>query len=216
MKFSALFVVSTLLINLDGLCSQEQGHQPKCPTVETAPNFDFDAYSKAPWYVHQQMPISYLPIEQFYCVKAEYSNRYPKWWQFQYTVNVYNEGSDESGQITGGELCAYDKGADPAKLAVSPCFLPLIFAGDYWVIAYNESENLDEEYALISGGQPRKYTPEGCRTGTGYFSSGLWIFTRNRERNDDIINTVRDIATENFYDLSVLRDVDQTNCPDDT
>ena len=36
--------------------------------------------------------------------------------------------------------------------------------------------------------------------------------TRSQTRDDDLIKKVRDIATEKGLDVSVLNDVDQTNC----
>ena len=130
-----------------------------------------------------------------------------------YTVDVYNSASTENGAVVEGALCAYqtgDSGTDLSKLAVAPCFLPKIFSGPYWVVAYDETEG----YALISGGQPTNEFPDGCRTGTGLNNSGLWIFSRSRERDEDLINTVRGIASDAGFDISVLNDVDQSNCDD--
>merc|ERR1711982_298248 len=106
---------------------------------------------------------------------------------------------------------------------VAPCFLPTIFSGPYWIVAYDESEG----YALVSGGQPNvKGEDGGCSTGTGVNYSGLWIFTRSQERDEELVLRVRGIAEEAGFDTSVLNDVDQTNCaeykghtvtsPDDT
>ena len=96
-----------------------------------------------------------------------------------------------------------------SKLKVAPCFLPKIFSGDYWVVAYDEGEG----YALVSGGQPTKQGQNGlCTTGTGTNGSGLWIFTRKQERDEALVTKVRSIATDKGFDISVLNDVDQTNC----
>ena len=78
-------------------------------------------------------------------------------------------------------------------------------------MAYDE----DEGYALVSGGQPTEHAPdggEGCSTGTGTNGAGLWIFSRRRERDEQLVQKVRNIAREQGFDLSVLNDVDQTNC----
>merc|ERR1712232_1544179 len=45
-----------------------------------------------------------------------------------------------------------------------------------------------------------------------YDESGLWIFLRSQERNETLIDKVRDIATSQKIDVSILLDVDQTNC----
>jgi hypothetical protein len=52
----------------------------------------------------------------------------------------------------------------------------------------------------------------GCTTGSGVNGAGLWIFTRARKRDDALIDEVRSIAADKGFDLSVLNDVDQTNC----
>jgi lipocalin len=190
----------------------------ECAIVEAVTDFDVEAYASAPWFVHQLAENSYSPVENNFCVTAEYEIKEHPSFLLGYTVTVNNAAENELGEWFGGELCAYQTEAeDVGKLAVAPCFLPKIFSGDYWVIAYEES---DEEagtdgYALISGGQPTIPAPEGeegCRTGDGTNQSGLWIFSRNPERSEDLIESVRAIAIEKGFDVSVLNDVDQTSC----
>jgi len=180
-----------------------------CKTVTTVEPFDIDMYASAPWYVQQLAEISYQPIENNYCVKAEYTIRdEPTFWG--YSVNVNNQAQDENGQEFGGGLCAYQSDDTPSKLAVAPCFLPKVFAGPYWIVAYNETEG----YALISGGQPTIQSANStlCTSGTGINNSGLWIFTRTQQRDQALVDKVRDIAEDAGFDLSVLNDVDQTLC----
>merc|ERR1712194_188677 len=70
-----------------------------------------------------------------------------------------------------------------------------------------------EGYALVVGGQPTQETNDGlCIPVEGANESGLWIFLRSQERNESLINKVRDIATSQKIDVSILLDVDQTNC----
>merc|ERR1712146_770808 len=101
---------------------------------------------------------------------------------------------------------------DDARLRVGLCALPRIngvTTGPYWIVAYDEVKG----YALVSGGQPTIPTSNGlCKTGSGVNNSGLWIFTREQQRNDDLVNEVRAIAKSKGFDLSVLKDVDQSNC----
>jgi lipocalin len=182
--------------------------QDECRAVDTVPNFNLTTYVSAPWYVQQQAENAYSPIERNYCVMAEYAIKdEPSFWG--YTVQVKNSAQNELGVKYGAELCAYQiEGQDVGKLAVAPCFLPKFASGDYWVIDYNE----DKGYALISGGQPTIKTENGCKTGDGTNNSGLWIFTRDQARNEEIVNEVRNIAKDNGFDISVLNDVDQTVC----
>merc|ERR1712086_374627 len=43
-------------------------------------------------------------------------------------------------------------------------------------------------------------------------NAGLWIFGRKQARNETQITLARNIATANGLDVSVLNDIDQTNC----
>jgi len=50
-----------------------------CPPVgfDSLPNFDLTAYVSAPWYIQQQIPLVYQPVNQLYCVRAVYKPRDP-------------------------------------------------------------------------------------------------------------------------------------------
>jgi len=185
----------------------------QCPTVTTQPNFDLDAFIARRWHVQQQMPVLYLPVSQNFCVFAEYS-RLAKPSLFGYTIQVHNYAQEASGTVhdSGTKICARSADPkDPAKLEVGPCFLPAIkgiTTGPYWVLAYDE----DEGYALISGGQPQIQGEGGCRTGSGVNGAGLWIFTRSQQRDEVLVQKVRGIAKGKGFDLSVLNDVNQSQC----
>lgn len=186
-------------------------HAQECKELTTVEDFDINAYASAKWYVQQQMEIVYLPKEENNCVTAEYTVKdKPTFWG--YTVGVYNSAQDADGDENGGDLCAIvDPDYDVAsKLAVAPCFFPpRWFAGPYWVVGYDEAEG----WALVSGGQPDKPTQDGlCATGRGWNDSGLWIFTRAQERDEELVNKVRAFAEDAGIDTSVLNDVDQSNC----
>jgi apolipoprotein D and lipocalin family protein len=179
---------------------------PACKTVTTVDNFDLDTYVSKPWYIHEQAVNTYSPLEQFYCVRAKYTVRdAANFWR--YSVNVDNYAQDANGNSFGGPLCAYPTRQAASKLAVAPCFLPRFLAGPYWIVAYNEAQG----YALISGGQPTIPTSNGlCKTGEGVNGAGLWIFSRSPIRNETLVSTVRDIATNAGYDTSVLLPVNHT------
>jgi len=166
------------------------------------------------WYIQQQMAVSYLPITKNRCVYADYKLKEKKnFWG--YDVDVRNHAEDvapphketDSGSFLNAKIVDKDAG----KLAVAPFFLPYALSGDYWILAYDEAQG----YALISGGAPKKSFEGGCRTGTGTNGSGLWIFTRQRIRDEALVQKVRGIAAEKGFDLSVLNDVDQTECNED-
>jgi len=178
-----------------------------CKKISTASNFSLDQYISGKWYIHQQMAVSYLPASQNFCVTAEYTKT--KSTLFGYTVSVHNHAEEKDGKIHDAKICAASDGSgDPAKLEVAPCFLPKFAAGPYWILEFNQEEG----YALVSGGQPTKQGTDGCRTGSGVNGSGLWIFLRTQQRDEAKINKVRALAKAQGFDLSVLNDVDQTNC----
>lgn len=177
--------------------------------MTTQAGFDVNVYASSKWYIHQQQSTQYLPAEQKFCVTADYSVKDEKTIT-GYTVGVTNYAEEQDGTVHSTDsLCAGPEDAnDPAKLQVAPCFLPSFAAGPYWVLAYDETEG----YALVSGGQPDVETADGCTNGSGVNGSGLWIFTRTRERDDALVAKVRDMAKAQGFDLSVLADVDQTKC----
>ena len=187
-----------------------------CPALETAPDFDLDGYVSAPWYVQEQAETNYLPPEQNYCVTASYARMERSWWG--YTVEVRNRSQDSRGREYGGTLAAaqVDPGKFPAMLEVAPRFLPRFLAGPYWVLAYREADASTgtKGYALVSGGQPTERHEGGCRTRTtGFFrgfSGGLWIFTREAERDEALVAEVRALARDEFgLDVSILNEVRQ-------
>jgi len=196
--------ILTLLIYVGGSTAETE-----CAPVKTVPDFNLSEYIQARWYVHQLAPTKYVPIEKNFCAHADYSLRESPTIPWGYTVKVMNYVEDKEGNPYGGELCAYEADSkDKAKLGVAPCWLPTFSSGPYWVLAYDEKEG----YALISGGQPTVSTENGCRASDEGFETGLWIFLRTRKRNDSKIEKVREIAKGMGLDVSVLNDVDQTNC----
>jgi len=129
-----------------------------------------------------------------------------------YDIQVRNHAEDVVAPYTvldsGDSICANIVDAASGKLEVAPCFLPTTEAGPYWVIDFNH----DKGYALISGGAPKESADGGCRTGTGVNDAGLWIFTRQQNRDEALLQKVRLIAQDKGFDLSVLNDVDNSDC----
>jgi len=183
-----------------------------CPPADLTvqENFDLDSYTSAPWWIQEQMAVSYLPVDLNYCVHADYekgTGRFAKFLGWTITVNNFSknkDGKDNDGKF----ICA--KQVDGAKLEVAPCFLPpWLAAGPYWVLEYNQ----DQGYALVSGGAPTKDGADGkCKTGSGINNSGLWIFTRKRARDETLITTLKQKLSDKGFDVSVLNSVDNTNC----
>mmetsp|Transcript_68503 Transcript_68503/g.112553 ORF Transcript_68503/g.112553 Transcript_68503/m.112553 type:complete len:371 (-) Transcript_68503:154-1266(-) len=185
----------------------------QCPPAgfDTVQDFDLEKFIEKRWYIQQQMAVNYLPASQNRCVYAEYQLREKSFWG--YDVSVHNHAEEVAAphkvHDSGKTLCAKVVDKARGKLEVAPCFLPTLAAGPYWVLDYSEGP---EGYALISGGAPKESGEAGCRTGTGTNGAGLWIFTRQQKRDEALVQKVRGIAKSKGFDLSVLNDVDQSEC----
>ena len=196
---------------------QQQGEgEETCPPArfKTKEDISLQEYASKKWYVHEQAETTYLPLSRNYCVTAEYKLLDKPTPFFGYTIEVTNQAQDEARQGTfGGTIYAAETNeSDPSKLEVAPGFLPRFLAGPYWIVDYNETEG----YALVIGGPPQvKNKDTGkCRTNNRWITSsgGLWIFTRDSERDDALIEKVKSIASDLELDTSVLNEVDHSNC----
>jgi len=164
------------------------------------------------WYVQEQEETTYLPVENNYCVTAEYTiYDEPTFWG--YTIKVDNQARDVNGNLQSAILGADPKGdITTAELVVAPDFLPTFLGGPYWVVAYDEAEG----YALVSNGAPTVPTENGlCVTSSPFSGGGLWIFTRRWQQDQetaDLVEEVRGMAEDLGFDTSRLNSVDQTVC----
>mmetsp|Transcript_7786 Transcript_7786/g.9368 ORF Transcript_7786/g.9368 Transcript_7786/m.9368 type:complete len:222 (+) Transcript_7786:304-969(+) len=182
----------------------------KCPpdNFSTVEDFDLDRYISKRWYVQQQMECGLEPADLFQCQYAEYEKMItPTFWG--HTIAGHDHIDMPDGSVKDLHPCASVVNLRKGMLLVGECFLPRAFAGPYWVLTYNEAEG----YAAVSGGAPKHSFPGGCRVGTGHIDSGLWIFTREQQRNENLVQKVRNILGSKGFDLSALKDVDQSDCP---
>ena len=169
-----------------------------------------DRYANGTWFIQQQMAIEYLPNGFEHCVYAKYTIL-PKPTFLGYNIDVHNHAENASGAEPSGvkDICSQIVNGTAGKLRVAPCFVPAALAGPYWVVAYDQAGG----WALVSGGPPTVDGDNGkCKTGTGINGSGLWIFTRQQARDDKLVNSIRLVANNLGFDLSVLKDVNQTGC----
>jgi len=158
MAASKIAVVLAFCTDAVARLSEPEKAAATCPPAgfSTVSNFDVDAYVKARWYVQQQMPVKYLPASTNRCVHADYKLK-TKRSLLGYDVDVMNYAEEVAAphKALGGALCAKVVDKSAGKLAVAPCFLPSVLAGDYWVIAFDDKEG----YALVSGGAPKHSAP---------------------------------------------------------
>merc|ERR1711939_142487 len=203
--------------------------QDDCKPVTVQPNFNLTKFvGLHKWFIHKEMTIKYLPINERYCVVATYTQKDATHVKVHNYANLNHtngpvDDSDVHVKSLGG-ICGISKDkTTPAKLEVGPCYLSVIsrFAfGPYWVVAAGGLDCVgadcpqpeDYEWALVSGGQPTHETAGGCTTGDGINHSGLWIFTKSNVRNETLLEKIEGIAKDKGFDTSVLKDVDQVGC----
>lgn len=204
--------------------------QDSCKAVSVQQDFNLTKYVTAhKWYIHKQQTIKYLPANERYCVVATYDLKDPTHVKVHNYANINHtngpvDDSDEHVKSLGG-ICGISKdSAEPSKLEVGPCDLSIVsrFAyGPYWVIAAGDLSCVasgcpqpagDYDWAFVSGGQPTHASGSGCIPGTGVNNAGMWIFTKSNVRNESLIAKVMEIGTQQGFDMSVLKDVDQVGC----
>ena len=188
-----------------------------CPNISTVPNLNLTEYIRAPWYIQMQQETPYLPKSSNYCVTARYSkSNHTVPFYNGIVLDVYNNArlNNVSGmQLNNNNntLCARVNGIS-SKLLVAPCFLPNLFAGDYWIIHAGPNSS-NYEYAIVSGGQPTNKYTNGCTTSTTTVNnSGLWILTRNITISLSLISKLKKYLVDSGFTVSLLNYVQQLNC----
>lgn len=200
-----------------------RGDLPTCPAVETVQGLSIEEFTRASWYVQQQQVNSYQRADQLQCVVASYEAGSSGFWDDPVSfegdlISVYNsyEGGRPTIDAEGrpiNRLCAAVKDPNvPSQLSVAPCFLPAFLGGRYWVIGLGTNNMSQYEWAVISGGPPTQHFPDGCTTGTGYFDSGLWIFSRVPILPAEKLQQARQLLTDKGYTLQLMMNVRQEGC----
>eukprot|EP00931_Biecheleriopsis_adriatica_P006697 TRINITY_DN108060_c0_g1_i1.p1 TRINITY_DN108060_c0_g1~~TRINITY_DN108060_c0_g1_i1.p1 ORF type:complete len:227 (-),score=39.06 TRINITY_DN108060_c0_g1_i1:256-936(-) len=199
------------------------GDAGRCPKVQGIPDLNISEYSRASWYVQEQQVNAYQREDQLSCVVATYDVGYSQWWQLPplftgEVLSVYNYYGDgrptlsENGEPQNRLCASVEHPRLASQLLVAPCFLPMFFGGDYWVIGVGTSLEGEYEWAVVSGGRPSREYADGCTTGTGYFNSGLWIFSRTPIIPAVQLEDARRLLRDMNYTLSLMKPVNQTGC----
>jgi len=185
-----------------------------CPPrgFDSVPSFSPAHWIEAPWYIVQQEPTLYQPVENLFCVRADYS-LLPNG-----EINVHNQErkGSVSGELQSALLRAVYVDADTGKLKVGPDFVPRSLFGPYWVVAtdsYPTDPNFKGyEWAVVSAGPPSTPSNGGCKN-TGVVNDvGLWLFSRSPNPSQKDVQAMRDVAAAKGFDLSVLVNVEQNKC----
>jgi lipocalin len=189
-----------------------------CPKINTVDNFNLTEYVNGKWYIQKQQETSYLPLNSNYCVTAEYEISHRKIpFYHGNVISVFNYANlgkvNGKTMESGNTLCArIPNSSIPSKLLVAPCFLPNIFAGDYWVVDAGPQSD-DYQWAIISGGQPTEKYSDGCTTKIkGINGSGLWFFTRMQNPNNTLLDFISEKAKNLGFTLQKLNNVEQKGC----
>lgn len=221
---SSLFLTLVVLFTSSTDTTSALFWRNDCPKLTPPADFDLDEYVKQTWYIQKQQPISYLPESDFYCVAATYDLEGKKQW-FREAVSVRNyasrdriNNSNNAGNFT---LCAtrFDPDDEPAKLMVSPCFLPPRLGGPYWIVAVAD----DYSWAIVTGGQPDREGECGeesglCTTASGSRftllgnDQGLWFFTRAQVADELTMLAMEAKALELGICTAGMKDVVQEGC----
>mmetsp|Transcript_8911 Transcript_8911/g.26177 ORF Transcript_8911/g.26177 Transcript_8911/m.26177 type:complete len:293 (-) Transcript_8911:39-917(-) len=157
----------------------------------------------------------------------------PKTWPmgFGWELDFSNKAdTNRHGGDTSGFLCASQvKGS---MLKVAPCFVPSTFAGPYWVVFYNEGwkepigPGNRNGVAIVASGQPDKVITTLPKTSKDdpkaenkvrcmyhdIKNRGLWIMTRQRKYDPNIVQHAMNIAQDFGFETSIMHKVDQTGC----
>lgn len=203
-----------------GACCNECVTDP----IETV-DIDLDEFVRATWYVQKQQVNGYQDADSLYCVAATYGldkaslegNKVPFYKGTVISVNNYANRGGVNQNVQAGEdapiLCAR-VGDEPGKLSVAPCFLPNIAAGPYWIAGIGRAQDGKYQWAVIIGGQPKEFAPDGkCTTKvSGINNSGLWLFSRTPVASAQEIADMEQVLEDQGISKALLRDVVQTGC----
>lgn len=184
-----------------------------CRTVNPPTSFDLYRFTRGPWYAHEAAETWFLTPENFHCVKTEFERIRDGPSALGYTYIITTKAQDNNGVVsdTHSGLCIYQVREEPAKLEIVECHLPRVYSSPYWVVAYKTGI---WGYAIVSGGQPTVPSKEGsghCSMANTRY--GFWIYTREQNRNNNVIVAARAVAYEKGFDLNALRQVVQEHCP---
>ncbi|MEW5316212.1 MAG: hypothetical protein WDW38_007594 [Sanguina aurantia] len=236
-------VSSALAVILVAALAVSAASAQTCPPSDVAPvqPFSIASYISAPWYVQKQLPLSFQPVSELFCVRATYTLMDPK--NASSGLNIYNYankdkvngpavGSSGSGGSSLKLVAVLDPSGPDSKLLVGPAFLQKLMPfsyknsyGPYWVIATGQTGNSTSkgqhyDYAIISGGAPMYKTQGGCSTlnpsghGLGMDKNsggGLWFFTR-KQVDPNATAIMLQKAKDLGLDTSGLLNVPQAGC----
>lgn len=195
------------------------------PGFDSVENFSVSDYISAPWYIQMQAENSYQPKENFFCVRANYTETTPGIFSLgQAELELIVDNYARQGSTSGPDSPDFPLRASivdltqPSKLIVGPAFLPLALRGPYWVVAASEQPY---EWAIVSGGPPTGQGADGCVSAKGApgldlnpngNDEGFWLLTREPVAPNGTVDMMLEKAKSLGFDTGVLLPVQQEGC----
>jgi hypothetical protein len=195
-------------------------------------NFDVNSYVSARWYIQKQIPVSYQPLDEFYCVTADYSidKRFCLFCNFGVVIAISNRARKNS--VTGtpqGGPSRFFRGIvrrpnrKEAKVTVSAFGAQFLPRSNYWVVAAGTYQDVLQnitstgtkyEWAIITGGSPTKEGAKGkCLPDPGFADFlGMWMFTRDAVPSAAVIAAIERYADSMGLDTTAWLPVKQEGC----
>jgi lipocalin len=183
------------------------------------------------WYSIEQIPLSFQPLSQFYCIYVDYTEQ-KKSKGFlcsilggcgQQAFDVFN--SADIGQVNSivpntinFVATIPNPGTEPGKAYVGPEFLPpktrkgtnywVLDAGDYnALVPTSGSDPNFYQWAIITAAEPN------LNDGKCYSDTGFWLFARDPVPPAGIIGAMKSLASTTFgLEPSVLQPVTHAGC----
>ena len=234
--FSKQFVTQLLLFTLTWMNAYSQDLERSlwgwgaCPLegLDAKKDLDFGSFISARWYSIKQKEVFYQPVEEFYCVYAEYAVDMSTFCLLCFDaprITVFNRSQRDSvsGAVNSVDFRAVVPRSDePGKAFVGPNFIPQSFATlfgstNYWVIDAGtdsailkgeDSTGTDYDWAIITAGAPDQVGANGkCFAG-----GGQWIFHRDPEPSSNVVSKIEERADSLGLDVTQWLPVQQSGC----
>jgi lipocalin len=191
------------------------------------------------WFSLKQLPVSYQPEDEFYCVSTNYEIEKKiicKLFGCDETVIRVSTASKKgsiNGPVKSKSLNGIIKNSVlPTRVSIGAPFIPSAYYSPYWVIEagsysdllYGNSTTFEGDqydWAIISSGAPETPANNGCLPAIKYLSprglhrlnpSGVWIYSRQPIVSKEIIFLIEVLAASKGFDVSILKTVVQEGC----
>jgi lipocalin len=216
-------IMSFLTLAISILCAVEAACPPA--TFQSKPGgINPINFFSGRWYSLKQLPSSFQPENEFYCVNTKYYLKLKSFCNMIFCdrnrIEMLTASRNESIKSTvkvKGSMGLIETSAKLSLVRPYPTYLP------YWVIeagTYSDLlsgnltfEGYQYEWAIVSSGIPKFETENGCLPATqGLNPSGLWLYSRRPKVTKEIMSRLEALAAAKGFDVSALKTVVQEGC----